>query len=274
MFAALAAVAQRAGPDAARAAQDTIAAVFGEPEYGRSAQRTVGALIWEAFARTVGRIFDAFDRSPFLRTVALWGGGAVLVLIVLRVLYVAAQRDRMAAHAGRARGDTGATARDPWLAAQRAAAEGRYTDAAHLLYAALLQRLARHERLRLHPSKTAGDYARELRTRSSPAAPPFRQFVRAFEYVAYGTRTCDEAQSAVTRARWWRARHWASTTPSPTWRWRGGMAPRGAAGRRCAAPRTALPGRRRSARRHCPRHRRPTPRRRCPARPRAVSRGR
>jgi hypothetical protein len=81
--------------------------------------------------------------------------------------------------------------RDPWTEAQRLATDGRYTDAAHALYAALLEGLARREDLRLDPSKTVGDYRRELRHRSSPFMPTFRDFARLYEVVVYGLGFCD-----------------------------------------------------------------------------------
>jgi hypothetical protein len=71
------------------------------------------------------------------------------------------------------------------------AAAGQYTDAAHALYAALLEGVARREQLRLHPSKTAGDYLRELRRRSSQLVPTFRDFARLYEVVVYGLGSCD-----------------------------------------------------------------------------------
>lgn len=80
---------------------------------------------------------------------------------------------------------------DPWVDAQRLAKEGRYTDAAHALYAALLEGVARREDLRLDPSKTVGDYLRELRRRPSALVPTFRDFARLYEVVVYGLGFCD-----------------------------------------------------------------------------------
>ena len=89
------------------------------------------------------------------------------------------------------RGARGAEAGDPWALAQRLAAEGRYTEAAHALYGALLARVAARVTLRLHPSKTAGDYARELRRAAPSIYGPFREFARSYEVVIYGIRECD-----------------------------------------------------------------------------------
>ena len=76
---------------------------------------------------------------------------------------------------------------DLWIAARRAADAGDYAGACHLLYAAVLDRMAKVDGLRLHPSKTSGDYWRELRRRGSPAGDDFRLFARRFDRAVYGT---------------------------------------------------------------------------------------
>jgi hypothetical protein len=60
----------------------------------------------------------------------------------------------------------------------------------------VLESLARSEHLRLDPSKTSGDYARELRTRGSSSHAPFRAFGRRFDVAVYGHGGCDEAAIA------------------------------------------------------------------------------
>jgi hypothetical protein len=86
---------------------------------------------------------------------------------------------------------TGGSRADAWSAAQLLASRGDYTAAAHALYAALLDAGARQEQLKLHPSKTAGDYVREVRRHASPMFPRFRDFARAYEIVIYGLGVCD-----------------------------------------------------------------------------------
>jgi hypothetical protein len=90
------------------------------------------------------------------------------------------------------RGARGAAGRDPWALAQQLASEGRYTEAAHALYGALLARVAARVPLRLHPSKTAGDYARDLRGTAPSVFGPFREFARSYEVVIYGLGSCDQ----------------------------------------------------------------------------------
>jgi len=80
---------------------------------------------------------------------------------------------------------------DPWQAAEAFAAGGDFTSAAHALYLALLEAGARRGELHIHPSKTVGDYARELRARSSAMLTRFRDFGRSYELVVYGQGQCD-----------------------------------------------------------------------------------
>jgi hypothetical protein len=47
--------------------------------------------------------------------------------------------------------------------------------------------MAKVDGLRLHPSKTSGDYWRELRRRGSPVGDDFRLFARRFDRAVYGT---------------------------------------------------------------------------------------
>ena len=56
------------------------------------------------------------------------------------------------------------------------------------------------ERFRLDPSKTSGDYARELRARGSSSYPPFRAFSRRFDVAVYGHGGCDAALIRDLRA--------------------------------------------------------------------------
>jgi hypothetical protein len=174
------------------AVRDTVAAVFRQPAFDRSLRHT----LWNRFTTWFGDLLDRFSRAVGESPLAYWSARVLLVLAALLILgrigYVLWAR-RQAADPHRAGGVGGARggAGDPWVLAQQEAAAGRYTEAAHLLYQGLLQALAGRERLRLHPSKTVGDYARELRTRSSSAFGGFREFARSYETVVYGLQYCD-----------------------------------------------------------------------------------
>ena len=176
----------------AEAVRDSFAAVFQSPAYDRSLRETLWSRVVAWFTEWYQRLSEAMGASP----AAYWTARVLLVLvaaaIVARLGYVAwarwRARDPLRAAALARRGGAGG---DPWERAQAEAAAGRYTEAAHLLYEALLRALAGRERLRLHPSKTAGDYARELRSRASPAFPSFREFARGYETVVYDLQHCD-----------------------------------------------------------------------------------
>jgi hypothetical protein len=175
-------------PDAVR---DTLAAVFRQPAFERSLRET----LWRRLLNWFGGLFDRLNAAVAESPVALWTARVLLAAAIALVVGRAAfllwawwrERERVATLGPSARRAAG----DPWLRAQAAAAAGDYTAAAHLLYQALLQLLAGRERLRLHASKTVGDYARELRARSSSAFPAFRDFARDYEIVVYDLQTCD-----------------------------------------------------------------------------------
>lgn len=178
---------------ATEAVRDTLAAVFRQPAFDRSIRQT----LWRRFLTWLDSIFDWMGAAAGESVLLRWGARVALVLLALLVVgrlvqLIWAHRARLAvAGRGGFGGARGAAAGDPWTRAQRAAGEGRYTEAAHLLYQALLTALAGRERLRLHPSKTVGDYGRELRRRSSPAAPVYGEFARAYETVVYDLQACD-----------------------------------------------------------------------------------
>jgi hypothetical protein len=95
---------------------------------------------------------------------------------------------------------SGLRGRDAWTLAQELAAEGDFTGAAHALYLALLGALAKQDMLRLHPSKTIGDYLRELRKRPTAPTQTVHEFARTYELVAYGLRPCDADRYARLHA--------------------------------------------------------------------------
>lgn len=188
--------AQQVSDSAVAAAVDK---VFRHGAYARLTymQRLLG-WIWEQLLRVVAwwvRGYRALEASPVL----FWLTFSAAVLLVLAMAGRAVwlwrlHRLDVARGATWARGEAGPQWRDPWAAAQQLAAAGDYTTAAHALYAALLESAARTNAVTLHPSKTVGDYVRELRARSSSLFVRFREFARSYEIVIYGVGTCDAAR--------------------------------------------------------------------------------
>jgi hypothetical protein len=172
------------------AVTDALTAVFRQRAYDRSVPQTIMGRIWQWIVDQLGR---------GLRTVAHTPGGRWIFLGLLGLLALALIIHLLTSRVGDAPGAEWRTSRrrgenaaDPWAAAQRFAAAGNYTEAAHELYQGLLRALARRDNIRLHESKTVGDYTRELRARSSQRFAPFREFARTYEVVVYGLGTCDQ----------------------------------------------------------------------------------
>jgi len=152
--------------------------------------------IWvnEQLAHFLHLLADAFRHAgvggPVGKLIVVLGLAALLVILG-RVIWLWRARTRVGLPAGGwgfrgiRRGD------DPWTLAQSLAGTGDYTAAAHALYAALLESAARGQQVRLHPSKTAGDYAREMRGRRSQLFNGFRDFANHYEVVIYGDQMCD-----------------------------------------------------------------------------------
>jgi hypothetical protein len=177
------------------AVHDTVADIARQRVY----ERSVGESAWEHFWRAVGRllqtIFEFFRGSATGRHVTL----AIVIVIVAAIAIhfvlatLAARNDVVAADSSPAR----ARSADAWREAERLAAAGAFTEASHALLAALLTSFAQRGEVRLHASKTAGDYGRELARRGSPAGGAFQQFRRRYDAVIFGVGICDADQYAA-----------------------------------------------------------------------------
>jgi hypothetical protein len=121
----------------------------------------------------------------------------ILVLILARLFLSAEWSDDVLFR--RKRSGIGASRIDPWTESERLAAAGDFMGAAHALYQAVLRQLSASERIRIHASKTSGDYVRELRRRGSPLAAPFQRFGRRFDRVVFGKGVCTAEDFASLR---------------------------------------------------------------------------
>jgi hypothetical protein len=182
---------QGAGPPPAwpaPAVHDTVYAIAREAAYRRSLRETAMQHIFNALGRAFKAIFDFFRGSQTGRhiTIALVALIAVALLVHVILAALAERNDAVTADAHPARERTA----DAWREAERLAAAGRFTDASHALLAALLSAFAQRGEVRLHASKTAGDYARELARRGSPSRPAFQQFRRRYDAAIFGAAEC------------------------------------------------------------------------------------
>lgn len=172
---------------------DTVTAVFAQVEYARSLRESLFARLLNVLYRAWLWFRGLASTDPGMYWTSVIVLTLILVAVLARVAWIIRERQvraaRLAAESG---GGAGITVhRDPWIVAQQEAARGNFTDAAHALYLALLEALARRGQLRLHPAKTIGDYVRELRGKSSSFFERFREFARSYERVVYGLGTCD-----------------------------------------------------------------------------------
>jgi len=173
----------------AAAIHDTVAAIARGIDYRRSLRQSLLDRFFLWISEGIAHLLRFLRHSPVSRPF----GYAVIALIVLGVVarLVIAARARDEERGPRRRRTRASGTEDPFAIAERLAAEGRYEEAAHAVYHGVLLALARQERLRLDPSKTSGDYARELRARGSAAYQPFRAFGRRFDVAVFGHGGCD-----------------------------------------------------------------------------------
>ncbi len=177
------------------AVHDTLAIIARQRLYERTIGESAWSRFWSAVSRALNSLFEFFRGSPTGRHLTL----AIVVLIVVAVAIhfilatLAARADVVVADADSTRG----RATDAWRDAERLAAEGRFTDASHALLAAMLTAFAQRGEVRLHASKTAGDYARELARRGSPSRSAFQQFRRRYDALIFGVGTCTADEYAA-----------------------------------------------------------------------------
>jgi hypothetical protein len=183
-------------PVSETAIRDTMAAVFRQAAFVKRQPSWLARKADQLF-HWIASLFSGLGTTRQSDPVLFWTIMVALLAIALailsRLIWVNYQR-RIQGIGARPelRGTSIAAQGDPWLAAQQYAARGDFTAAAHSLYLALLTAIARRGLVKLHPSKTVGDYVRELRARSATVFTRFRDFARAYETVVYGSGVCDE----------------------------------------------------------------------------------
>ena len=168
---------------------DTVAAIARGIDYRRSLRQSFLDRFFLWVAEAISHLVRFLRQSPVSRPFGYVVLGLIVLGVAARLLIAAQARDETR---GPLRRRTRASStEDPFVVAERLAAEGRFEEAAHALYHGVLLALARSERLRLDPSKTSGDYARELRVRGSASYQPFRVFARRFDVAVFGHGGCD-----------------------------------------------------------------------------------
>ncbi len=176
-------------PIPASAIRDTIARIVLERGYRRSVTSTLLSRFWEWFSDILSRLFTQAAGSRGTYLISLSVIGVAIVASVARAVLVARARR----HTANVR-DRLAAADDQLAEARGLAKQGAYVNAAHLLYAAVVTRLVETRRVRRHPSKTVGDYWRDLRAAGDGLAAAYRTFASVYDVIAYGDGLCDAAR--------------------------------------------------------------------------------
>ncbi len=172
-----------AGRWTARQIHQTVADIVRQPKYAASRQSLAGRAV-ERVLRWVADLLAQMKTRPSLRYLLIAAAVAVLLIIVARMV-VEQHMQRRAASGLRLRA-VGGESRDYWALAAQLDASGKYVDACHAVYLAVLAALSQAGTLRFHTSKTSGDYARDLRQRGAPQSTAFAEFARDFERTVYG----------------------------------------------------------------------------------------
>lgn len=182
----LQAVAPREWPSSA--IHDTVAAVVRDPAFRRSVRNSLADrfLIW--LADWLHRLGARLDHLPSMRDVGVAVAFVAVVFVLARALVSARDRDD---YRGKRTNASGNASENPWATAEALLASRQFEGAAHALYRAVIASVAYQYRLRIDPSRTSGDYARELRRRNAPALDAFRKFTRSFDGAVYGRAGCN-----------------------------------------------------------------------------------
>ncbi|HEY2851279.1 MAG TPA: DUF4129 domain-containing protein [Gemmatimonadaceae bacterium] len=174
------------------AIHDTVASIVRQPAYRRDARTLLDRFIgW--LGDLLARFTEMLGGMPHGRFVATIAATIIVVLVIGRFAYASRLRATTFDDGSRPRQVRGESA-DLWAEAEQLAAEGRFTEAAHAMYRATLFLLASGGQVRLHDSKTSGDYARELRRRGASAFGAFHHFGARYDRIIYGTGSCDASE--------------------------------------------------------------------------------
>jgi hypothetical protein len=162
---------------------DTVAAIVAQRGYVGQ-RESLAARFLRFILDKIGQLLDLVRASIDAKVIIAAAVILVAVVIAARIAIDRRAAERRARLAARSR--TGEGRRDAWTEARTLADAGQFTEASHALYGAVVETLTTTGALRYHRSKTAGDYARDLRRVGSTLASEFRSFGRDFDRLAFG----------------------------------------------------------------------------------------
>ena len=152
-------------------------------------------------ARVRQAVADVFAGAPYRRKISIWEridlpsfpadprviwGTVAVAIVVLAAFWITRS---LATARGREPGwrdGRSGVRRDEWVSAEELAAAGRFPEALHALYAAVIDRLARSGRLDPHPAKTSREYAREIGAGNGTLRTAFTSFALEYERAVFG----------------------------------------------------------------------------------------
>ncbi len=182
-------------PIPAEAVRDTISRIVLERGYRENLTTTLFSRFWDWFMRLLSDLFREASGSRGTYLISLSLIGIAITASIIRAILVARARREAAS-----RREVPITADEQLAQARALAAQSAFVEAAHLLHAAVVSRLVEQKRVRRHPSKTVGDYGRELRAGGDPLTAAYQAFARVYDMIAYGDGRCDAARYAHLEA--------------------------------------------------------------------------
>lgn len=180
------AIQRGAGRWSAEQVHDTVAAIVRQPEFATPLRQSLAGRVLRYVANQVAALIDLLRGSPSSRVIVITAVVLIILVIIARII-VARRVDAAGVFGEDASGDRRDGRRDPWAEAHARATAGDYEAATHSLYAAVIETLARAGAITHHPSKTSGDYARELARRGATGSRDFRSFAREADRVIFGS---------------------------------------------------------------------------------------
>jgi hypothetical protein len=171
---------------------DTVAAIVAQPHFATQQRQSLFVRFVQFVFSEIRALLDLMRGSIDGRIIVVAALLVIALIVVARIVAdrrLALRRRLISASVGSHGGR-----RDGWATARERAAQGQLVEASHVLYSVLLDALSRAGAIRFHASKTAGDYARELRRAGVPTASDFRAFAREFDRAVYGRGTVTRAE--------------------------------------------------------------------------------
>jgi hypothetical protein len=168
--------------------RDTVAAIAKQTMYHRQLTQSLWDRGLRWFGDQIARFFRYMQGVPYGREITITLLVLVVALIVIRLML--GLRDERLARSGQSRVAVRKGNAVTLAEAERLASSGDYTGAAHALFLALISASASRGEVRLHSSKTTGDYARELRRKNVSWLRAFQSFRSRYDRVIYGDMIC------------------------------------------------------------------------------------